>query len=339
MCVWSAYSGTEEAAPLLWKSVHDIEGIWAGFYTGIVTQKDGRLFWRKCEGHTGLWKEQFDFTQIPGTCGMMHSRTNSGGDARFAHPYMACHHVVGAISQGCTGMYSDCIGRFVEAGNELLDKGFSFDDADNNPRQNYKILLKDGSRVPLSEIATSVIEEEYMRTGDVLGALRHEICRLPEESATMFLFADKPGLIAFINVNQHLVWQRRAGQVFMSVTTLGLPGGYGCEIPGNSIGYVTPSEIHIEPIDDSVFTIDNQLPAGALTAFREYLISHPGVLLGNVVDGALAPLFAHNALEYRAALGYRMLETLVQNNEIRLEEEVMKGSTGVDGRVFRLYLR
>jgi len=336
MCVWCAYSGTQEAAPILWQSVRDIEGLWAGFYTGMVTQFQGKLHWKKCVGHTGLWKEQFDFSQLPGVCGLMHSRTNSGGDGHFAHPYVGCHGTVAAISQGTTGIYADKIERFIQAGNDLLDKGWSFVDAQFNPEQQYKILLKDGSRVPLSEIAVSVVEDEYLRNHDIVAALRSEASSLLEESATLFLFADQPGLIGFINVDQHLVWQRRKEEVFASVTTLGLPDGYGTEIPGNSVGLISPNGILVEPIDDDIFTLDNRIPKQALDAFRTYLLAHPGSLLGTVVDAALAPLFPHQTLEYRAVTAYRILETLAQNGEIQMTEYFLKGSTGVDGRIFRL---
>lgn len=337
MCVWCAYSGNKEAAPILWNSVHDIEGIWAGFYTGMVCECQGEFHWRKCVGHTGIWKDQFDFGELPGTCGMLHSRTDSGGDQRFAHPFVGCHRMVAAISQGSTGIFSNCTDRFIQAGNELLDKGWTFDGAEHNPGRQYKIHLKDGSRVPLSEIATSVVEDEYLRSHDIIASLRAEASRLPEESATIFLFADKPGIIGFINVNQRIVWQRRPGEVFASVTTLGLPDGFGTEIPGNTIGTISPDGIHVESIDDALFPIDNRIPKGALTAFRNYVKEHPGALLGHVVDGALAPLFPHQSLEYRAVTGYRILETLVQNNEITMSEAFTAGSTGVEGRVFKLF--
>ena len=37
MCVWSAYAGRKQAAPIILEALKRTEGYWAGFYTGIAT--------------------------------------------------------------------------------------------------------------------------------------------------------------------------------------------------------------------------------------------------------------------------------------------------------------
>ena len=40
MCVWCAYSGKRQAADVLIECGERIEGLWSGFYTGLVTCDD-----------------------------------------------------------------------------------------------------------------------------------------------------------------------------------------------------------------------------------------------------------------------------------------------------------
>ena len=60
MCVWSAYTGKKAAAPIIWESLKSIEGLWAGFYTGLVTCHDGKLHMGKVWGNTDVWSGKFE---------------------------------------------------------------------------------------------------------------------------------------------------------------------------------------------------------------------------------------------------------------------------------------
>ena len=44
MCVWSAYAGKKQAAPIMLEAINKTEGFWAGFYTGLATCHEGKLF-------------------------------------------------------------------------------------------------------------------------------------------------------------------------------------------------------------------------------------------------------------------------------------------------------
>ena len=93
MCVWSAYAGKKQAAPILLEAMKKTEGWWAGFYTGMATCDGGKLFFEKCAGHTGIFEAQYDLAAMPGTTGVIHSRTESGGGANRAHPFVGTEGV------------------------------------------------------------------------------------------------------------------------------------------------------------------------------------------------------------------------------------------------------
>lgn len=337
MCVWSAYAGTSPAAPELWESLGRIEGIWAGFYTGIVTADQGKLYWKKCAGHTGVWAEQYRLDELKGCTGLIHSRTNSGGDGRRAHPYIGASARVALVSQGCTGIYSSYCALVQQFGNEMLERGRVCRTAGQDaPRA---VLLKDGNRVSMSDVVVNMAEEEYLKSHDPLKAMRSICGILPEESATVFLFADRPGYIGFVNANQHLVCDFEPNGVYLSVSAIGVPG-YAMELPGNTLGFVTAEgKIYREPLSALYAILDPSIPAGAQDAFERALREEPGKYLGNYCDTAIRPLFKSGALDYHVALAWRCLENLYFNGHIRFEPELMPGAGGAPGRMWKIFYR
>jgi len=331
MCVWSAYTGKREAVPLLWESLNRIEGIWGGFYTGLVTGGN-QLNWRKCGGHSGIWESRFSLRELPGTCGLIHSRTASGGDDRRAHPFIGAQGEVALVSQGSYGRFSK--EPFIACGNRLLAEGVQFRSAANDDSRCP--VLDNGMKVCMSDVVANAVELEYMKHHDPLEAMMKVCGELAEESATIFLFRGLSDFIGYVNANQHLVYDFEDGEVFLSVSRIGLPG-HGFEIPGNSAGYLTASgEFHRQELGRKYAPIDSRIPAGALDVFRDYLIQNPGTLLPWICDKALSPLFPHQQLEYRAVTAYNMLETLYFDGHIRFEPEVIQGPAG-PGRIFKIY--
>ena len=339
MCVWSAYAGDRQAAPLLWESLRKIEGVWGGFYTGLVTMDEQGLHWEKCAGCTEVWQKQFSLKNFPGCAGMIHSRTLSGGGADRAHPFVGADGVVAAVSQGSAGLFKDEAPKFIACANAMLARGRKCRSAIPEVSEDAAriFMLTDGTRASMSDIVVNAVEEQYLQHGDPVRAMKSVCGMLPEESATIFLFRDRPGFLGFVNVNQRVVCDFEEHAVWLSVTSLGVPG-YAMEVPGNSVGFVTASgEFHRERLSGSYPVIDTRIPEKAVGAFRTAVRENPGLSLGKLCDLAICPLFEHVSLEYRAVTAYRALETLVREGEIRLEETLTPGWNNIPGRVFRIY--
>ena len=338
MCVWSAYAGDEEAAPLLWGSLERIEGIWGGFYTGLVTMDEAGLHWEKCVGCTEVWRSRYRLKVFPGHAGLIHSRTLSGGDVHRAHPFFGADAVVALVSQGSCGIFEDKTAAFTDCANAMLARGRKCRSAVPEAAAR-SFLLTDGTRASMSDIVVNAVEEQYLQHGDPVRAMKTVCGALPEESATIFLFRDRPGFIGFVNVNQHVVCDFEEHAVWLSVTSLGVPG-FAMEIPGNSVGFATAAgEFHRERLAADYPPLDTRIPEEALSAFRAAVAENPGSTLGKLCDLAIRPLFAHTTLEYRAVTAYRVLETLVRAGEIGFDPALVPGWEGSSGRIFRIYSR
>ena len=75
MCTIAGYNGTKPAAPILIDMMRKLEGLDSGFYTGIATIHEGKIYHAKVAGDLDRLLETTDAANLPGTIGFIHSRT------------------------------------------------------------------------------------------------------------------------------------------------------------------------------------------------------------------------------------------------------------------------
>ena len=337
MCVWSAYAGKKQAAPILLEAMKKTEGWWAGFYTGMATCDGGKLFFEKCAGHTGIFEAQYDLAAMPGTTGVIHRRTDSGGGANRAHPFVGTEGETALISQGTLGVFSALCSRASEVAHRLYDEGrrMRSGSSTDGVRPNPQLIMPDGNQVSFSDVVVNEIEREYMIHGDMIRAMRHASSYMLEESCSICIFADKPGVIGFINMNQRVGYSFEQDGVYMGTTMDAFPGTF-MEVPVNSVGYVTADGIfHREQLCDA--NVNTAVPENMIPAITAYLKEHPGALLGHICDHAVRPLFVQNDLDCRTIALYRTMELMLHSGMLRCEPVITKGGTGTDGRCFKWF--
>ena len=336
MCVWTAYAGKKEAAPVVYEALRKTEGFWAGHYTGIATCKEGKLYLKKGCGNTGVFAERFNLADLPGNMAIAHSRTASGGLDNRAQPHIGYKGLVALHSQGSAGVFANQRRGHTDVLLRLYAEGFrpnSGGPAEAGMREIPGLVTPDGKQVSAADVETCAIESAYMKHGDVVRALREAALPLNGEYCSICLFADKPGLIGFINVNQRICYAFEEDGVYMGTTMESLPGT-GMEIPGNSIGYVTADgTLHLEKLGS--YKINSTIPDGMAQAVIDYLRENPKAFIAHICDKALRPLFNQGELDYHAVATYRIMEELLKAGIVTYEEsERPNQATGVPGRGF-----
>ena len=338
MCVWSAYAGKKNAAPVVFDALRKIEGFWAGHYTGIATCCDGKIHFSKCAGSTDFFATQFSLDDLPGNMALAHSRTASGGFDNRAHPFVGTEGIVALVSQGSAGVYADTRHLYTEVLNELYNEGRrprSGGPATHNMRTIPGLTTPDGNQVSAADVETNEIERRYMIHGDITKALREAALRLPGEHCSICLFADRPGVIGFINMNQRVCYAFEEDGVYLATAMPGLPRGNGMEIPGNSVGYVTADGVFHREVLNKDLPLKTAIPAGLEKAALEYLKANPGSPIAHICDKALRPLFAPGELDYHAIAVYRTIENLLKAGLINYEVAGrINGSTNRPARPF-----
>ena len=116
MCNIAGYIGERPAAPILIDMMRRQEGWNAGYYTGIATIHQEKIHCAKLVGDLEQLLKDTDAASLPGTLGLIHSRTQSGGGKEWGHPFLGGQNgrvTTAYIANGSQGMFKD---RLDEAG-------------------------------------------------------------------------------------------------------------------------------------------------------------------------------------------------------------------------------
>ena len=308
MCVWCAYTGKKTAAPILDKMGKRIEGLWSGYYTGMVTQEGNGLKMEKVAGCSRFWDEKYSVSDFHGTCGLWHSRTNSGGIWKYGY-----HR-----------------------------EGMRFTTEDEPYGRKY-CVLENGKQIHVSDFVTQLTEKEYIRTGNPLESIRFALTQFQEEASSIMIFKDFPGRIFFATTSQRIVIANYEDGIALSITALAFGNNTPrfTEIPVNSVGYVDSTTLHVEKMSPQFDNTYDIIPNGCAAAMRKYLEEHGPSLLAHICDNAIVPLFPEglNALKIRALSTYRALETLYFNGKIEIiPEESQNPENKIIGRADKIKL-
>ena len=101
MCIIAGYSGFKKAAPILIEMLKKTEYIDGGLSTGIATIHEGKLYMRKVLGDVDTLLRETDALDLPGTTGIIHSRTMNDFIS-CAHPFMSADNKLAVVENGTT---------------------------------------------------------------------------------------------------------------------------------------------------------------------------------------------------------------------------------------------
>ena len=100
MCNIAGYIGKRDAAPILTEMMKKQEGFGGGYYTGITTHDGTKLHTAKVIGDMDNFLKETDGYHFPGKMGFLHSRSNSGGDREWGHPFTNAEGTLSYIANG-----------------------------------------------------------------------------------------------------------------------------------------------------------------------------------------------------------------------------------------------
>ena len=220
MCNLSGYVGSERAAPVLIEMARKQEGFAGGFYTGIATVSDGAIHCAKVIGDLSVLLNVTDAADFPGSVGILHSRTRSGGGRDWAHPFVSSSGRLAYMSHGDVGAFRS-LWDDSDVAVELFRKGVDFTSRDQSPQGDYEMALPDGSVVHGAEVMFNLIEGAV--TGDPSQDLSHAFCRFPAEIAGAMVHVDAPDRLFASRINKPLVVGMGRHGACLATTAMALP--------------------------------------------------------------------------------------------------------------------
>lgn len=198
MCNIAGYVGERQAAPILIDMMRKQEGLDAGFYTGIATIHEGKIYYRKLVGDLDRLLAETDAASLPGNIGIIHSRTPGDTGDSWAHPFVCERNgeiKTAYVLNGCGGFFSTIKEIGKETAERLIAKGFEFKSrVESNGKE---ITLSDNTRVHPTEVLCQLIGENLEDGMSVVDAMAKAHCDFPKENVALMLSLAEPNAIAF----------------------------------------------------------------------------------------------------------------------------------------------
>lgn len=260
MCNIAAYVGRFEATPILIEMMRKEQGFNGGFYTGLVTLKNGRLGYEKLMGDLDYLLKNTPAAKLQGTIGLMHSRSNAKGGDEWAHPFVDGFNKEPEIAYVANGNAGCCSGRRMEytaIAERLLSEGYKMYQL-KDIQEKY-IELKDGSTVHMSDLMCQLIME-YINKGLASdAAMEAAFCEMPGEIVGLMLKSDEPDRITFTRYNFPMFAGFAEHGAFLSSTPVAFPEDVTrvIPIPPMSFGYITADELVIKPMKKPGITVSS----------------------------------------------------------------------------------
>jgi len=326
MCNLAGYVGDEEAAPILTDMMGRQEGFAGGYYTGIATVAEGKLHVRKVIGDLGALLAETDAADLPGSLGIIHSRSKSGGDVEYGHPFVDAIGELAYVANGHIGFYENQ-GDPQRLVAELDGEGVTFRSMVDGPVGSYPCLA-DGRTVHLSEIAAMLISRALRKLGDPVAALQHAYAEYPGEIVGLAVHSQHPQSVFAARFNQPLMAGQCETGMLVATTALAFPDegiDWLGSIPPCTAARIEPDSITMLPFREQRGTVTETMPwAEGTRAVLKELAKRDACGIG-ALKNATAGLWPEGKAPQKDMMVYEILRSLAQAGRVRFEDRRVVG--------------
>jgi len=332
MCVMAGYVGSRLAAPILLDMIGRQEGLAGGFYAGVAAVEPGSLHWAKVVGVVADLRKRTSAELLPGCVGIAHSRSKSGGDAEWAHPFVACFESVAYVANGSAGVWAEHPSRRTIP-NRLAREGHGYHAISKRSVGRYPVL-DDGRSVHVSDVMAHFVEEILRKTGAPEKAIAAAMQQMPSEIAALFIAPAYPAAVYGARWNMPVCTGTDDTGAYVASSPEGFPASvrrWRLIPPCSSFtltrdgAVITPMQPPSNPIVDNV---DRGKARGAIL---EALSKGAPLGVGNLTK-LVEPLASGPPPHARYDPVYEILHELMRSGTIRRRVTHVPGAApGIDG--------
>ena len=334
MCNIAGYIGNRDAAPILIDMIKKQSGYNGGYYTGIATIHEGKLYTAKVLGDVDRLLSLTGAINLPGKIGFIHSRSDSGGNWTWAHPFCSNSKDFAYIANGYRGVFKN---RDDNGYAQMLEAaGEQFESAADNMSERYP-HLKNGKAIHASDLVCHL--SDYIRKNKHVSAaesLGEAYAMFPSEAVGLAICTYEPDRISFARLNMPMMLARTESEVFMGTASLSFP----CDrvyksistLPGGYFGYVTIDSSHLVPLktDSIVAEITPKLLHDGYDQLMEVLNNSKEFVDFQHLRDALNGLFPEGKLAQREHVVYEFLRNQLEKKTIEVKPFVEPGAKDRD---------
>ncbi len=332
MCNIAGYIGEREAAPILIEMMKRQEGYGGGFYTGIATvDENGRLECVKKVGPTKRLLNLTDAEHLRGRVGIIHSRSGSGGDDLWAHPFVGTGGHVAYVGNGIFGAQFETP-EYKASRNSILqnlaDSGYNCRSRKIGAIGGYPTYANgDGAH---DSDAMAQLIARYVDSGlDGAAAAIAAYLEMPSEIVGLTLCDKEPDCVIWARFNQPMLVGFADHGAYLATTRLAFPDDVREVhiLPTMSGGRVYRDRIETIPFDNPICTvapITDEIFAKAYEAAKAAIGEKPRYI-GNICD-LVKPFFDAADCAPEAMLAYEVAAQLTADGLIHTEVEMIDGA-------------
>jgi len=225
MCNIAGYVGEKRAAPILIEMMKKQEGFAGGYYTGIATIHEGKIYHAKLVGDTQMLEDLTEAASLPGNIGILHSRSKSGGGVEWAHPFVDIKNEsprIAYVANGASGFFTDRKEGYASAIEKLIADGYKMSSQITMEDSIYN-KLSDGTTVHMSDVMCQIILKNIENGMDVIDAMENGFCTFPSEIVGLTLALDTPDRINYSRINMPMYVGRADHGTYMASTPIAFP--------------------------------------------------------------------------------------------------------------------
>lgn len=204
MCNIAGYVGERDAAPVLIEMIRKQEGLNGGFYTGISVHDGTGLAYRKTQGDLEHFLQMTDAASLSGRMGIIHSRTPSGGNGLWAHPFVTERDgkvLLSYVANGAVGAFAGRKAEFDKIADSLVSEGFDIPCKLTCEDARYG-RLSSGEAVHMSDTMCQLIYRYKAGGLDTALAMTRAFEEMPSEIVGLAIERESPDRIYYSRINQ-----------------------------------------------------------------------------------------------------------------------------------------
>ena len=334
MCTIAAYNGSKQAAPILIDMMGRLEGLDSGFYTGLATIHEGKIYYAKVTGDLDTLLANTDAARLPGTIGFIHSRTpgaKAAGDfPGVAHPFISEKDGIARtalVMNGCGGVFKGTF-HVPTIAQKMLAEGYNLQSyhptTGNTP-------LPTGGFVHSTDVRCQLTDSFIAEGMDVAEALQETFTQMPAEAVGLALSVAEPEAIAFARIAMPMHVAMADHGAYMATGPLAFPqdaGGYTL-LPPMSYGKVWRDGFRVQKFKKQLVTVAPITPQVMEAAYRylEEALQEPKAFTETGLRDFLKPLYPAADCTQWGTVGYQVISEFYRQGRLQLERRDIPGMT------------